>query len=310
MSSVPARIALTVLFIFIGSFAALAEAERLDFFVIGDWGVRGASNQVAVADAMAARAQTRRPRFIISTGDNFYQNGVASTTDSHWTQSFVNVYNQQALQRINWFVVLGNHDYQGSPQAQIDYSEVENRWNLPRRYYKRSFEVGQLKADLFFIDTSPYIPSYHSSSLMAANFISGQEERQKTWLQRGLQRSTADWQIVVGHHPLYSGSPTHQSDQPYMRENFLEIFEQYGVDLYLAGHDHDLQLLKAPSERTYHIVSGGGGGFRATNPHPYHEFAEATAGFVALQLSESSFRARFINQDGTVLSSQLRRRSE
>ena len=309
MSSVLLRISLTLLFVFIGNISALAEAERLDFYVLGDWGVRGSGKQIAVANVMAAQAQRRRPRFIISTGDNFYQNGVASTTDSHWKQSFRNVYNQRALQGINWFVVLGNHDYQGNPQAEIDYSGVENRWNLPRRYYKRSFEAGQLKADIFFLDTSPYIPGYRKNSLMAPNFINGQEERQKNWLRNGLQRSTADWQIVVGHHPLYSGSPTHQVDQPYLRENFLEIFEQGGVDLYLSGHDHGLQFLKSPAEQTYHIVSGGGYGYRAIDSHPYHQFSEASAGFVALQFSESTFRARFINQDGLVLSNQLRRRS-
>ena len=52
--------------------------------------------RIAVATARRGRnggtAESQRPDFIISLGDNFYSKGVASVTDSHWQESFENVY--------------------------------------------------------------------------------------------------------------------------------------------------------------------------------------------------------------------------
>ena len=71
--------------------------------------------------------------FVISVGDNFYENGVASLQDPHWQQSFEHVYAAKSLQ-VPWYVVLGNHDYRGNVDAQLDYGKTHPRWNMPARY--------------------------------------------------------------------------------------------------------------------------------------------------------------------------------
>ena len=40
---------------------------------IGDWGREGGQNQTAVAEAMARKADSFHPEFVISVGDNFYE---------------------------------------------------------------------------------------------------------------------------------------------------------------------------------------------------------------------------------------------
>lgn len=40
---------------------------------IGDWGREGGQNQTAVAEAMARKADSFGPEFVISVGDNFYE---------------------------------------------------------------------------------------------------------------------------------------------------------------------------------------------------------------------------------------------
>ena len=36
------------------------------------------------------------------------------------------------------------------------------------------------------------------------------------------------------------------------------LLHRYGVQAYLAGHDHDLEHIHAPGQATHHIVSGAG----------------------------------------------------
>jgi metallophosphoesterase superfamily enzyme len=104
--------------------------NTLHFFVVGDWGRNGEEHQRNVAIMMSEAAKVVEPEFIISTGDNIYPNGVASVQDPLWMSSFENVYKEHNLFCI-WNVVLGNHDYRGNVQAEIDYSGISRRWNMP-----------------------------------------------------------------------------------------------------------------------------------------------------------------------------------
>ena len=58
-------------------------AEPLRFLAIGDWGDDD-GNQEGVAMAMGNWAANRNPEFILSLGDNFYPDGVASVNDTQW----------------------------------------------------------------------------------------------------------------------------------------------------------------------------------------------------------------------------------
>ena len=62
-----------------------------------------------------------------------------------------------------------------------------------------------------------------------------------TWLEADLMANTQDWLIAYWHHPPYSrgshdSDTTHQMFQ--MRERFVALLEDYGVDLVLTGHSH------------------------------------------------------------------------
>src|ERR1700692_2120748 len=136
--------------------AALASVPRLqaaqlggavNFLVVGDWGRQGTNHQRDVAVQMGKAAAALGSRCVVSVGDNFYEDGVASTADPQWHSSFEEIYAAPSLQ-IPWYVALGNHDYRGVPQAQIDYAKSSMRWRMPSRYYKVSgADLGASHAD-------------------------------------------------------------------------------------------------------------------------------------------------------------------
>ncbi|MEM6649229.1 MAG: metallophosphoesterase, partial [Pseudomonadota bacterium] len=61
-------------------------------------------------------------------------------------------------------------------------------------------------------------------------------EAQADWLDRELANSTARWQILSMHHPIFtSGRDRDSADR---REALLPIIKKYNIDLVLQGHDH------------------------------------------------------------------------
>lgn len=65
--------------------------------------------QMEVAAAMGAAAATLKPSFVVALGDNFYSNGVPSSTDSLWSSLWKDVYiTPYADLNIPWYPVFGN----------------------------------------------------------------------------------------------------------------------------------------------------------------------------------------------------------
>jgi hypothetical protein len=62
-----------------------------------------------------------------------------------------------------------------------------------------------------------------------------------SWLERSLAESQARWKIVVGHHPLWSSAGSKYEQARVLRRLLLPTLCRY-ADLYLAGHDHTLEL--------------------------------------------------------------------
>src|SRR5690606_11105885 len=114
--------------------------DSFSFIVLGDFGRVGDYYQKDVAREMVHATIALDAEFIISVGDNFYPIGIQSTQDYQWTSSFESTYKDPGVYT-DWYVALGNHDYRGNVQAQIDYSNISRRWNMPDRYYSKIFAL-------------------------------------------------------------------------------------------------------------------------------------------------------------------------
>ncbi len=65
---------------------------------------------------------------------------------------------------------------------------------------------------------------------------SQEREAQLPWLEELLRDNPNRWTIVTFHHPIYSTGKGR--DNAAWREALVPLFDRYGVDLVLTGHDH------------------------------------------------------------------------
>ncbi|GLI62857.1 Purple acid phosphatase [Volvox africanus] len=170
----------------------------LVFYVIGDWGRAGSEDQQKAARLMSDVSQCMPPKFVISTGDNFYPSGLSSPADPQFQQSFTSVYSAPGLQ-VPWYAVMGNHDYGDSAddatltsclsaptsekqcegkccispfwQTVPELAARDGRWNATLgNVVTRTFLLGAASSasgsggtlDILFVDTVPMIYQYES----------------------------------------------------------------------------------------------------------------------------------------------------
>lgn len=277
----------------------LAQDRRpLSFLAIGDWGRQGERDQSAVASAMANAAEEVGSRFVLSAGDNFYPAGVQSVTDPNWKQSFEDVYTAASLQT-PWFAALGNHDYRGKPKAQIAYSAMSHRWNMPSRYYRVQDAALTPDLDVFVLDTTPMIEDLGEAVMRLSwgRVSMPGPHQQLAWLDAELGRSAAPWKVVVGHHPIRSGG--RHGGSPALAQALEPLLERHGVQVYICGHDHALQHVKVGP--THHVCSGAGASAGPVTAVQGTLFAAAQPGFAVFTLEGEAMQMGFRGADGKTL---------
>jgi hypothetical protein len=78
---------------------------------------------------------------------------------------------------------------------------------------------------------------------------------QAAWLEARLKDNRNRWTVVAFHHPVFSLATTR--DNPRLRDAWKPLFDAYGVDLVLQGHDHTYGRGQNLAEGTSHRGDGG-----------------------------------------------------
>ena len=248
----------------------LKPAEQpVRVLAFGDYG-DGSAAQKQVAGAMLRYHQQQPFDFAITLGDNFYPAGMDSPTDPRWDTWWSALYDPL---KVPFYVSMGNHDWNqsDSPAAEILFSERSPSWRLPAAYY--TFEAGPVQ--FFALDT---------------DIIS---EAQLLWLTEELDRSQATWKVVYGHHPIYSEGQHEDNNQKIAQ--LLPVLKDR-ADVYIAGHDHDMQHLK-PEGRLHFFVAGSGGKLRPIKPGPRSLFARSAHGFAVIDADAVTLTVKFVETD-------------
>lgn len=274
--------------------------KAFNFIIVSDWGWNGFKHQQEVADQMAKTADSAEVKFIATCGDNFQVNGVASTQDPLWMINYENVYKGLSLQA-EWFPVLGNHDYRGSPQAEIDYSKISRRWRLIDHYYTFSKKINDsISARFIFLDTPPLVSEYHKKPLEYPEIAQQDTAKEMKWLKNVLANSKEQWIMVFGHHPVYSASQKHGNTEE-MIVRIKPLLEKYHAQFYFCGHDHDFQHLHEEGGQVDYIVTGTGGDARPFSSNEMSVFSKSEPGFSLVSLSGDSLNVCFVDTNGNII---------
>ena len=269
------------------------ETTRLHFTAMGDFGT-GGTKQAEVLKLLAQSGKAGE--LMVTLGDNAYSSGTESEFQSNMFKPMAAV-----LREVPLFPSPGNHEYvtnQGQPYLDNFYLPANNP-EKSERYY--SFNWGPVH--FVSLDSNCVIGLASSDRCTLA--------AQKSWLAQDLAATRQPWKVVYFHHPTWS-SGEHGS-QVKMRRVFAPLFEQYGVDLVLTGHDHNYERSKpmkgdavAPSGTRgipYLVVGSGGASLRTfpgTQPG-WTAFRDNThMGYLDVVVDGGTLVAKFITSTDTV----------
>ena len=144
---------------------------------------------------------------------------------------------------------IGNHEASGINEARINQLEFDGYLNFPHNgpTYQPFTELAGDLRNSNFDDGKTYSFNYGNAHILAIDtevFCDGttactaydqaNAEILKTWVSNDLANNDMTWTIVLLHRGPYGLS----YDSASVRDNLVPIFEEYGVDLVLSGHDH------------------------------------------------------------------------
>ena len=281
----------------------ISDTSTLNFFVLSDWGFSGSGTQREVAGEMSLVARKINLGFILTCGDNFQVAGVKSTDDPLWKINFEDVYNDSSLQ-VKWYPALGNHDYLGNPDAQVEYTALSNTWTMPARFYSFVKQVNTTTFARFVVlDTQDLVTRFQQLDAGQAP----EAIAQYSWVKNILAGAKEKWIFVTGHYPVYSSSAVH-GDTPELKTLLRPLFEQYHVDFYICGHDHNFEHAREKGEQTDYIVTGTGGWARPEGSNNRTVFSLSAPGFTMVSLAADSATLRFITADNHIGYSFVKRK--
>ena len=250
--------------------ALMADMQNRDF-----------ATQEQVVRAVAARDYYE---YLVVAGDVVHAAGCwgVHALDARWVEQMAVL---APLEGLEWHFAPGNHDYgygYGDPHrypARQDALDAWDRWVGPRYHFFESRH-----ACFFLIDDMLW------------------DDEQAIWLKGAVAACGKSWKILVKHRPLRNPWP--EFAPAYTVEPNPSIWEQFGFDLVVAGHQHALAVWM--QGRTLNITLPP---VCANVPPPYPisgqpaitVVAVPMSGFAELEICSDALAWRVFREDGLLL---------
>ncbi len=217
-----------VFFICFFNLNQLVHGLSFNFGAVGDFGCNSST------DATVDNILDKNPELVLGLGDYSYQ----ATADC-WLARIQPI---DSITRIN----IGNHEDQESE----GFEQYMNHFGLSQTYYSYNYQNVHILTMMFeptFIASHPQF-----------NFVVND-------LEVASQDPNIDWIIVNVHDWVYRSSSTNPLNDDFA-EIYHPIFDQFGVDLVLSGHEHNYHrtypLKFNPNNHLNPLVT-------STNPNDY-----------------------------------------
>ncbi|MEG1007641.1 MAG: metallophosphoesterase [Bacteroides sp.] len=291
------------------AFSTLATAQitdytpfdkKLNFYIANDLGRNGYYDQKPIAELMGTMGEEIGPEFVIAAGDVHHFEGVRSIHDPLWMTNFELVYSHPELM-IDWFPVLGNHEYRGNTQAVIDYTNVSRRWTMPARYYTRAFEEKGITVRVVWLDTAPLIDKYRNDTATYPDAYRQNMNLQLAWADSVLAAAKEDWVIVVGHHPIYAETPKDARERSDLQARLDPVLKKHNVDMYICGHIHNFQHIRQAGSKIDYIVNSSASLSRKVKAIQGTQFCSPEPGFSVCSADKKELNLRMIDKKGNIL---------
>jgi predicted phosphodiesterase len=184
---------------FFGTSLALTEsAFGYNVSAAGDWGCNDNTKKTV------SSIINKNPERVLGLGDYSYKN-----TADCWLV-IVDPIDEKMK------ITIGNHDDESSSLL----NQYMSHFRLSKQYYSFDYQ----NAHFVVLSTE------QTSSSSQYAFV-------KSDLAKASSNSNIDWIVVYMHKPLYT-SPSVHAGESTMRDKYHPLFDQYGVDLVLYGHNH------------------------------------------------------------------------
>jgi hypothetical protein len=267
-------------------------------FLVGDAGLRGASDQVLAAlreEVTAASATLGSGHVtVIFLGDNIYDNGLPDENGtSAFNKAFALLEAQVNSANVNSgvavYFVPGNHDWdhQGSQglariRRQTQELRKPGRSNvdmLPGDGCPGpSVRTAGNRLQILFLDTQWWLHKFERPKVDECS--PGTETDVTAEIEKILSNAGGRFSIVVAHHPMMSGGPHGTDSRPneqdqgdaenlHMRTSILGAFRPAPPLAWVSGHEHTLEVIQGCGAQ-FLLVSGTGSFNHAdtTTPDP------------------------------------------
>jgi 3',5'-cyclic AMP phosphodiesterase CpdA len=243
-----------------------ASGSSIRLAVVGDTGT-GGEQQLRVAGLIESYDDIADIDLLLILGDMIYEDGDPSLIEQLVLEPYV-----KTLDGTTSLVpVLGNHDVRTQAGGQI-----MSKLGAPGRWYTISNELLHL---VVLDSTRPY------------------DADQLQFLHRTLQETASEWVVVSLHHPPFSAG--HHGSSQVMNDVFVPVFEMYGVDLVLSGHEHDYQRSHPINGITY-VISGAGGKLRPTGALEFTALSASVPHFLSITIRDNSLIAEAVSAEGII----------
>nr|WP_194912507.1 metallophosphoesterase family protein [Catenulispora rubra] len=209
------------------------------------WGSDGTpvldNNSTPASKDIVTGIEQVAPLFHLLNGDLCYANRDVDRVRT-WNNFFTN--NTRSARFRPWMPAAGNHEIESGNgpigmdgfQAYFTLPSTETDPELAGLYY--AFTAGSVR--VIVLQNDDYVIQ-HASDYYINGYSGG---RQLAFLERELRAARSsreiDWVVVAMHQVMISTADASGSDLG-LRQNYGPLFDRYGVDLVVCGHEHNYE---------------------------------------------------------------------